>query len=167
MGLSFGAFMTFFFVTQFGLFPGFVGGVLSGVLFGAVMAACYGVLYRRREGKLKLGDVHHEATIPVAASKKDAFEACKKSLNHLGRRIRITKEDSQSGELRTRAAMEWSRPADVISFSVRELDDQSSEIEVESKPWIPTVITDQGSNLKNIEAIKAYFESHGLLTDQT
>ncbi|MDH3472620.1 MAG: hypothetical protein OEM59_02915 [Rhodospirillales bacterium] len=167
MGLSFGVFMTFLFVTQWGLFPGVIGGTVSGVLFGVGMAASYGVLYGRREGRQRLGEVRHEATITLVKGKKETIEACKESLKHINRRTKITKEDLENRELRAKAGMEWHRTADVISFSVRTIDDQSSEVEIESKPLIPTVITDQGSNLRNVEAIKAFFERHGLIGDNT
>ena len=54
--------------------------------------------------------------------------------------------------------MSWKTWGYIISFEVRKIDNDRTQIKVSSRPAVSTTLVDYGSNLENVEKIISFLE---------
>jgi hypothetical protein len=57
--------------------------------------------------------------------------------------------------------MTWKTFGDVISFEVRKIDNDRTQIKVSSRPAVRRTLVDYGKNLENMEKISSFLKEHG------
>ncbi len=103
--------------------------------------------------------VHHVRNIELQVSYDKVFDLCIESLNSV-KRCKINKENRPQGKIDARAGMTWKTWGDVVSFDVRKIDSDRTQIEVSSRPVVRTTLVDYGKNLENVEKIIKFIKEH-------
>jgi len=164
-GIPFGIFMGVFYSLRYGFPEGLIAGLFAGLFLGGFMSLILGFLHSRSVKRMPFGkskeamDVHHVRNIELRVSYDKAFDLCIESLN-LIKRCKIRKEDRSQGKVDARAGMTWKTLGDVISFDVRKIDNDRTQIEVSSRPAVRTTLVDYGKNLENVEKIIRFLKEH-------
>ena len=87
-------------------------------------------------------DVHQVRNIELKVH-TIKLDLCIESLN-LIKRSKIQNEDRTHGKIAARVSITWKTWGDVISFDVRRIDDDRTQIEVSSRPVVRTTLFDYG-----------------------
>ncbi len=162
--VPFGIVMTVTSVFRFGLSMEAIGrGIAGGVGYGALMSATLVTLHKRvvkpRPGMPEdASKVKHTRKIQLAHSYEEAFGLAVSSLQSLGKH-KIQQSEKSSGKIQAKIGLNPKSAGEVISFNVRRISDGQTEIEVTSRPWLPTTLVDYGKNLENVEKIVNFLSS--------
>ena len=165
MGIPFGIVMGIFYSFQYGFSVGLVAGLFAGILFGCFMSLILGFLHIRSVKQIPSGkpeeamDVHHLRSIELQFPYDKAFNLCIESLS-LIKKCKIQKENRSQGKIIAKAGMTWKTWGDVISFDMRKIDNNRTQVTVSSRPIVRTTLVDCGKNLKNVEKIIRFLKGH-------
>ncbi len=136
-------------------------GVGAGLVFGLLMAGVFTAFLRYFERNPGKGKLRRSCQYVLSRDYDDAFDICLRSLDDLGRKVAVKTRDPAGGEIVANTGMTWKTFGDRIAFRIRKVSDESTEVEVESRPIIPLTMVDYGSNRENIEAIGRALAQHG------
>lgn len=103
--------------------------------------------------------VHQVRNIELNLPYNKVFNLCIESLN-LIKRCEIEEKDSSQGKIIAKVGVNWMTSGDIISFKIHKINDNKSQVEVSSKPRMPTVIIDWGKNLENVETISSFLREN-------
>ena len=104
-------------------------------------------------------DVHHLRSIELQLPYDKAFNLCIESLS-LIKKCKIQKENRSQGKIIAKAGMTWKTWGDVISFDMRKIDNNRTQVTVSSRPIVRTTLVDCGKNLENVEKIIRFLKGH-------
>jgi len=171
-GIPFGIFMVILDSFQYGfrfpssLLAGLQAGIFFGFFFGFFMSLTLSFHHNQSVKRIikqmsleeseEAYGVYHVRNIELRLPYDKAFDFCAESLN-LIKRCKITKEDRSQGKIDARAGMTWDTWGDVISFEVRKIDSDRTQVIVSSKP-LHGQLLDDGKNLKNIERTSSFLK---------
>jgi len=165
-GILFGVLMGVFYSLRSGFPAGLIGGLFAGLFFGGIMSIILGTLHNQSvkqitsEKSKEAMEVHHVRNIELRLSYDKAFDLCIESLN-LIEKGKIREEDRAQGKIVAKAGMTWKTFRDVISFDLRRIDNDRTEIKVSSRPAVRRTLIDYGKNLENVERISSFLKEHG------
>jgi len=146
-----------------GILSGPVYGLSAGIFFGGFMSLILGFLHswsvkRMPSGKSEEAKgVYHVRNIDLQLPYDKAFDLCIESLD-LIKRCKIRKEDRSQSKIDARAGITWKTWGDTISFDVRKIDNDRTQVEVSSRPSVRTTLVDYGKNLENVERISSFLK---------
>ncbi len=141
-------------------------GLIAGLSFGISMTIIISLtqyISLKRKGYIiseETSGVHHTRAFVVYLPYDMTFDLCLNSLITITK-CQVKSVDWQRGIIIARKGMDWLTTGDVISFKIRRIDRNRTDIQVSSKPLIPTAIVDYGSNLDNVERISSFISAHG------
>jgi len=165
MGIPFGIVMGIFFSFKHGISSGMVDGVSSGLFVGGFMSLMLGFMHRRSVKRISsetseeaLG-VHHVRKVKLQLTYDKVFDLCMASLS-LIKKCKIQNEDRSQGKIVAKVGMTWKTWGDVISFEVREIDNDGVQVEVSSRPSVRTTLVDYGKNLENVKTLVGYINAN-------
>jgi hypothetical protein len=162
-GIPFGIFMGIFYSLQYGFPSGLVAGLFVGILFGVFMSLILGFLHSWSVKRMPSGKseeamgVHHVRNVELRLPYDKVFNLCVESLR-LITKCKIQKEDHSQGKIVAKAGMTWKTWGDIISFEVRKIDNDRTQVMVSSRPAVRTTLVDYGKNLENVERISAFLK---------
>ncbi|MDL4842358.1 hypothetical protein [Aquibacillus rhizosphaerae] len=134
----------------------FIIGMMSGLFFGLLMTITLGILNKSMGGKLD-SSVRQETEFKIDVSFKEALELCKESISSV-KGAQIKQEDYANGIIRVKTSMTLKSWGEKIVFRVQKINDEVSNVYVQSKPTLPTTLVDYGKNSNNINNISSYFD---------
>lgn len=162
-GIPFGIFMGISNSFRYGFPSGLVEGLFAGIFFGGFMSLILGFLHSRSVKRMPSGkseeamDVHHLRNVELWLPYDKVFNLCVESLR-LIKKCKIQKEDISQGKIVAKASMTWKTWGDVISFDVRKIDNDRTQVIVSSRPAVRTTLVDYGKNLENVERISSFLK---------
>ncbi|HEU4883136.1 MAG TPA: DUF1499 domain-containing protein [Longimicrobium sp.] len=164
-GLAFGLFQVVMGLLR-GYTPGLaiISGVVSGVFFGLGMAVVLNESHRW--GTKRRGfdpddpdfsvDARKGVALPI--SPDEALERCRTVLE-ADMRFSKVRTDPAEWTVQARARWSWSSLGEKIECRVYSRDD-GSQVEIRSRPVVPSTIADYGKNRENVERIRALLLGH-------
>jgi hypothetical protein len=99
-------------------------------------------------------DVHQQRTITLRLPYDKAFDICKESLKAVNGSVKEMK--LSAGKIEARTGWTWKAFGCVISYVVKPIGEQLTEVEVLSRPRVRTTLVDYGENLDNVDKICAF-----------
>lgn len=162
-GIPFGIFMGIFYSLRYGFPSGLVDGLFKGIFFGLFMSLILGFLHSRSVKRMPSGKsekaigVHHVRNVELQFPYDKAFNLCIESIS-LIKKCKIQKEDRSQGKIVAKTGMTWKTWGDVISFEVRKIDNDRTQVLVSSRPAVRTTLVDYGKNLENVERISSFLK---------
>jgi hypothetical protein len=160
-GIPVGALIGGFYSLLYGFPKGLITGLFAGIFFGSSMSLIHRWSVKQMfSGKSKEAmNVCHVRNIDLQVSYDKAFDLCIGALN-LIKRCKIRNEDRSQGKIDAKVGMTWKTWGDVISFDVRKIDNDRTQIEVSSRPAVRTTLIDCGKNLENVKKIIRFLKEH-------
>lgn len=168
-GIPFGIFIGIFYSLKYEFPIGLISGLFAGLFFGGLMSLILGTIHKKSVKKIQskeaedLEGVHQIRKIELSIPFDKAFDLCTKSINQI-KKGKILKKDRTNGKINAKASMTWKTFGDKIKFSLIKLNDDTTEVEISSRPIVRTTLVDYGKNLRNVEIIEAFLreqeESH-------
>lgn len=154
-------FTDFYTTLQFFSFGFLAGGVM---FLGVSIVHTFCVIKIHRKNFTQYLGVHQTQSFSIQLPSADAYALCIDSL-HLFDKYRIEKNQNgeKENEIRVNVAPTLTSGGEVLTFTIKDIDDCKSEIHVSSKPPLKTVIVDFGKNLKNIQKISKFFVDRGAM----
>lgn len=130
-------------------------GVIHGVIVGGILALIIGTLQRFAPRSSQ--GIHQTRTIDVALVYDHAFDSC---LAAIGTALngKISSQDRASGLIEARTGLTWKSYGEDILMTIREVDENHTQIRVASRPTLFITWVDYGKNSENIEKIIAYLK---------
>ena len=162
-GIPFGLFTGIFYSLQYNVTKGMILGISGGLFFGVFMSLIIGTMHKVFSKKVQSQDakdrenVHQIRKIKIPFSFDSAFNACIKSIDKI-KKCRILEESRINGKINAKAGVTWKTFGDRIEFIVTRIDENSTEIEVSSRPAIRTTLVDYGKNLENVQIIEDFLK---------
>jgi hypothetical protein len=102
--------------------------------------------------------VHHTRKVNLNLSYDEAYKACVESIHQI-KKSKIVKEDPINGTVDAKAGISWKTFGDKISFKLKRLENDHTEVEFSSRPIIRTTLIDYGKNLRNVQIIENYLKN--------
>ena len=139
-----------------------IEGWLVGGGVGGILVLIHLLLVKRITGKLSASacDVFQERAIVLQAPYDLAFDLSKESLDEL-RWHTIKTENRATGEIKAQTPFSTTTWGEHISFKIKRVTEQLTQVEVSSKPIWRIMIIDFCNNLRNVEEISKYLSKHG------
>ena len=165
MGIPAGIFGGVFGSFQYGIPSGLAAGVAAGLFLGGFMSLILGFVHRQSVKRTSFAEsedamsVHHVRNVELRLPYDKAFDLCIESLR-LIKKCKIRNEDRSQGKLVAKAGMTWKTYGDVISFGVRKIGNDRTQVEVSSRPAVRTTLVDYGKNLENVEIVVGFLNAH-------
>jgi len=133
-------------------------GIIAGLIFGLLMTAGFAVAERllsldRKDGASQ-ERVNHCASVELECSREAAYQACLASLQAIGRRYTIKLDDATGGILRVRTSMSWKSVGEVVVLYLKPSASKGIQVQICSRPVLPTTMFDYGINAENVEKIR-------------
>jgi len=159
-GISMGIFNSF----QHGIHSGLVAGVVSGVFFGGLMSVILAFLHSRTVRRMPYGKseeamgVYHIRNVELMLPYDKAFDLCVEALSMI-KNCKVQDEDRSQGKILGKAGKTWKTFGDTISFELTKIGNEI-QIEVSSRPTVPTTLVDYGKNLENVNKIEGFLKAH-------
>ncbi len=133
-------------------------GVIHGVILGSIMTLVVAIVQRfaPKDG------IHQTRTIDLPLSYDHAFDSC---LAAIGTALngKITTQDRASGLIEARTGMTWKSFGEDILITIREMDENLTQIRIASRPSLFITWVDYGKNSENVEKVFMFLSS---LTNQ-
>ncbi len=73
-------------------------------------------------------------------------------------KAKIKYQDYSSGVIEAKTKMGWKSDGNIISFEIRKITEDTTEIEVSTKPLLPTALADFGEGLKIVGNLTDFFQ---------
>jgi hypothetical protein len=169
LGLLVG-FTTFIsFSNIFSLMDKIIYGLILGIIYAAFMSIFVCTLhiitikllgFPLTEETIK---VRHKRNTLVKLTFNQTYDLCINSLSVI-RSCKITRKDKSKGIIIAKTAINLKTWSDTITFNII-AKNNATNIEIESKPPMPTAMIDWGKNLDNVEKIVAYLKKNAPLED--
>jgi hypothetical protein len=165
-GIPFAIFTGILNAFQFGLLSGLISGLITGILFGGFMSLILGFLQTWSVKQLPFAKseeatgVHHVRNAELLLPYDVTFNTCIKSLSSI-KKCRIQNKDRSQGKIIAKTSMTWKTYGDVISFQLSRIDDERTQVQVSSRPFVRTTLVDYGKNLENVETIFRIIKQNG------
>jgi len=167
-GIPFGLFMAVLFSIIYGINAGLPGGLISGLIFGFLMFIILGFLHSRAVHRIagsRSGEsmgTYHVQKIELRLPYDRAFALCIKSLDLIGR-CRVQEEDRSKGMIIAKSSVNWKTWGDTISFDITGMSNDSTAVNVSSRPTSWSTLVDYGKNLENVNTIVSFLEQSSRL----
>lgn len=164
-GIPFGIFAGIFYSIQYGISQGILLGLFSVLFFGGFMSLILGFLNNKSlknmpyEISEKTTGVRHIRNIELRIPYDEAFNLCIKSCD-LIKGCKIRNFDLATGIIVTKTGISFKCWGEVITFDLRKINDEKTQIVVLSKPVISTTLVDFGKNIDNVEKITTFLNDH-------
>ena len=162
-GIPFGIIMGLIYSVVYGIQLGLILGLFAGIFYGILMSLIVGSLHTRSIKQMHLEkpedayQVHQGRNIELQVSYDRAFNFCIASLN-LIKNNKIRKEIRSLGTIDARSGMTWRTWGETISFDIKKIDDNRTQVNVFSRPFYILTIADYGKNYENVEKIKSFLK---------
>lgn len=134
--------------------------VLYGLLFGFTIQTFNWLRARKKFGKLgqELNNTRHKRSFTLMQDRLSAIETCRIAIASLSD-LKLRSIDVDAGILKIRSKIKrvaWGFTwGNLISLRLTEVGEQLTEVGLESKPFMPTVIIDSGEAWGTIERLVA------------
>jgi len=161
-GPPFGLFMGIISFISLGLYAGVLAGLISGILFGGIMTGVLGYMHVKSVKQSTSGaseddyETRQSDEIDMPVSYDMTYELCIKSVDEL-KNPTIENKDYSQGRIDIKTGASWDTWGDSVSIKLIEIDENKTNIEVESQPDSHQIV-DYGKNLKNVEAIVSFLK---------
>jgi hypothetical protein len=128
------------------------GGLLG---FGAVYAHDKAIRRLSKEASDSAFDVKQSRRIVIHSPYEVAFDLCKKSVAAIeGYWFEVDSEDRSAGKIEIQIAGSWAKVyGSKISYDIRKISEQITEIRILSRPASRITWTDKGENFNHVEKI--------------
>ena len=130
-------------------------GALTGALFGTIMSLIFGTLQHQSfRGKKADAErsVKQSRNIELDLPIDEAFNLCLEAYTQLRRAV-IRKIDRESHTIEIRTGINWLTYGEIITLHLSPIDLHTTEVVVNSRPRIKSVMIDYGRNLQNVNLI--------------
>jgi hypothetical protein len=161
--IPFAFFMGIYYTFRYDVRTGIMAGLTGGVAVGLILAIIVGVLHRRCVQKIsgqypdEKMDVNTIRDIKLKMPIDLAFDLCIESLIRINRCI-VKEEDLSLGRITAKTGINWKTWGDTISFRLSRLNDDTTLVEVSSRPTARTTLVDFGKNLENVQSIISFLK---------
>lgn len=163
LGTFFGLLMGLTIAMEEGLLFGALQGIESGLFFGGVMSLIMGtwhVIAVRKNAPVQDENtyrVDQKKVIELRMEFATAVERATKSIGAVKKGF-VVDVDPLKGIVNAESKITWNGWGDRIRLDVTSLGADLIRIGISSRPIIPTILVDNGSNLKNIMRISKFLE---------
>ncbi|WP_282608890.1 hypothetical protein [Pelagibius sp. Alg239-R121] len=157
MSIPFAAMTGFIIAGDQGVANGIATGVAAGVAFGALAAIILVTLHNKAIARLpypedaKSNAVKQAKSIFVDWDYDTAFTRCAQAISEYG--CRQIQPDPLHGTIVSKSKLDIFSALQSIGMRVIELEPGHCEIQIISRPKMPTTLLDYGRNLKNVEEL--------------
>lgn len=157
MAVPFAAMTGFIIAKDEGVASGISSGVAAGALFGALASAILVTLHNMAIARLpfpeedKSNSVKQLKSIFVDWDYDTAFARCAQVINDYG--CRQIQPDPQHGTIISKSKLDLFAALQSVGMRVIEHSPGRCEIQILSRPRMPTTLLDYGRNLKNVEEL--------------
>ncbi|MGI9420596.1 MAG: hypothetical protein ACR2RA_22465 [Geminicoccaceae bacterium] len=134
----------------------FVSSLKSGLTFGILMSLVIGTINKistRRHSDVSKTTPIQSVTLIVLSPLDEAIARCQAAILGIG--ASIDKVDAHSGQVEASTKVSWKSFGEKISFRLSDRGDQTTEVEIESRPKLTMTIVDYGKSRENIDQIVA------------
>lgn len=162
-GLPFAIIMALVLALSYGFFWGLIYGLLAGIVFGLFMSLILGSIHieavKRVSGgrDVDITTVYHEGKTVVARPFDKAFDLCELAVSEI-KGGEITSRSKTEGILEARSGRTWKSFGEVITFTLKDMGGDRTEVEFSSRPAAGTTVVDYGKNLQNVRRITVFLE---------
>jgi len=150
----------------FGLIMGVMYGDLTkglfvGLFFGFFMSLILGtlnIIFTKKstsQDSSKATGVHQTKVLELQLPYDKTFDLCISSLDSV--KGTVKQEERSLGKVVAKTGMTWKSFGETIQFDVRKIDNEKTQVQISSKPALPTTLVDYGRNLENVEKITEFF----------
>lgn len=142
---------------------GILAGLFGGIFYGVFMSLILGSRHIRSVKRLQYRNsedamgVHHVRNVELQLPYDKAFDLCIESIR-LIKKSKIQKKDISQGKITAKAGMTWKTWGDLISFDIRKIDNEKTQVIVSSRPTLRATLVDYGKNLENVERIISFLK---------
>jgi hypothetical protein len=187
-GIPFGIVMGLLTAIVTDLETGLIEGVRLGVMYGGLMSVVLGTIQMAsdrqvtskysRDDSYNMGSntltsssavnkvniqnllegVHFVRRIEVPLTYSETFDLCIASVNAL-KKAKIETRDKMRGLVIARTGVSFKGMGEDITLNVKVVNDNTTKIEVSSKPVLRTTLADLGKNRENVELITDFIRS--------
>ena len=142
-----------------GLYWGIIWGLTYGFLFTIISAYIHTRVIKKKGYEIseKTMDVHQKRKLKLKLPYRVAYNLCLESINSLPK-ARLQKQSISQGKIDVKSGMGWNTLGEKISFGVRKIDDDRTQIIVSSRPVVRTTLIDYGKNLDNVDKISNFLK---------
>lgn len=157
MAIPFGALTGFIIAGEEGTFTGISTGVAAGAAFGALASIILVTLHNKAIDRLPFPDevknnaVKQSKSIFVDWDYDTAFRRCAKVINDYG--CRQIQPNPLHGTIVSKSKLDVFSALQAIGMRVIEHEPGQCEIQIISRPKMPTTLLDYGRNLRNVEEL--------------
>lgn len=157
MAIPFGALTGFVIAGEEGTFSGILSGLAAGTAFGALASIILVTLHNKAIDRLPFPDgvkntaVKQSKSIFVDWDYDTAFQRCTKVINDYG--CRQIQPNPLHGTIISKSKLDVFSTLQAIGMRVIEHEPGHCEIQIISRPKMPTTMLDYGRNLRNVEEL--------------
>lgn len=130
-------------------------GIVHGVVVGGILALVIGTMQRFAPRGTK--GIHETQILEVPLAYNKAFDSCQAAIA-AALKGKILAQDRASGLIEARTGLTWKSYGEDILMTIREVDENHTQIRVASRPTLFITWVDYGKNSENIEKIIAYLK---------
>jgi hypothetical protein len=137
--------------------------MLVGVIFGAVFGfgiqfySDYKVRQVKPDATEKDFDVRQEQTFILFYDYDKVFDLCLESIEYL-EKGKLKHADKFAGNIKAKTGVSWTSFGNAVEFKVSKLTEYTAEVEILTRPIVPTTLIDNGKGLEIIENLKDFFQ---------
>jgi len=154
------------FSVMFGTMSGIISGILTGLATGTTLFLITGVLHKRLVGKIT-GDKSegvlktcHFRDSRLEETFDNTYDLCINSLEVIGNYC-ILEADLHAGRIIAKTGINWKTWGDIITFDLIREGEESTLVNISSRPASSTTLVDFGKNLDNVQRITSFLKKHG------
>lgn len=135
--------------------------ILSRVITGFVWFSLFGLLITFIHSQVVKGKagsssedkfgVRQQTTLTLHLPYDRSFDLCCESVATLNGRIETA--DRSNGKIKATTGVTWKTFGCRVSYEIKPIAERLTEIEVTSRPKIPTALIDNGENLENVDRV--------------
>jgi hypothetical protein len=145
------------FVGDFSLTTGLVGIIFGAVFgFGIQFYSDYKVRQVKPDATEKDFDVRQNQTFVLFYDYDKAFDLCLESIEYL-EKGKLKHANKFAGKINAKTGVSWTSFGNAVEFKVSKLTEYTAEVEISTRPIVPTTLIDNGKGLEIIGNVKDFF----------
>jgi len=130
-------------------------GVIHGVIAGGILVLIVAIMQRFAPPSSQ--GIHQTQTIDLPLAYDRAFDSCLAAASALNARIRA--QDRAAGLIEARTGLTWKSYGEDILITIREMDENHTQIRVASRSSLLITWADYGKNAANVEKFIMFLSS--------
>ena len=149
--------------TLYKLLTAFSGGAVIGIVLQIISN------YKTRQTESEAAEedfaTYQTRTVSILCGFDDAFDLCLESVEQL-KKGKIELADKEQGFIKAKTSMNLKSFGNTLEFKLKPITEKLTELQISTKPTVPTTLIDYGESLETIKKLIEFFNAQNIELNQ-